>query len=168
MHLNASPLPLFECSVVQCNVQHGEELCHSLWHARKRNLLQTYISSGWTTVLAANAHLNNEADEAQTNPPWPPWPPRLDNNVQTAGSLFSRVPNRSWTAAAAAATGGQLAAKSVKIYRTPDESFSLQFTFFPQTPSLLLLLPPCSFNNLHKSFMSLAACSAKSLRVFGT
>lgn len=155
MHLNASPLPLFECSVVQ----HGEELCHSLWHARKRNLLQSYFRTGWTTVLAANAQLNNEADEAQTNPPWTPWPPRLDNNVQTAGSLFSRVPNRSWTAAAAA-TGGQLAAKSVKIYRTPDESFSLQF--------LLLLLTPCSFNNLHKSFMSLAACSAKSLRVFGT
>lgn len=158
MHLNASPLPLFECSV-----EHGEELCHSLWHARKRKLLQSYISTGWTTVLAANAHLNNEADEAQTNPPWTPWPPRLDNNVQTAGSLFSRVPNRSWTAAAAAATGGQLAAKSVKIYRTPDESFSLQFPPFSS-----LYLTPCSFNNLHKSFMSLAACSAKSLRVFGT
>lgn len=77
-----------------------------------------------------------------------PWRcnPRLDNNVQTTGavvrSLFTQPPSR--TDLRAAATGGQLAAKSVKIYRTPDESFSLQFTYCSKPANPFAPRPPAA------------------------
>lgn len=83
------------------------------------------------------------------------------------------------------ATGGQLAAKSVKIYRTPDESFSLPIHLSTEYP-----LPSPSSRGFHLSTasplaelaaniavlitcikllcLSLHHSGGKSLRVFGT